>query len=596
MLYAELGVDPTVSLSELRVAFKRCALLTHPDKGGCKDAFQRVLHAFEKLSDPLSRCLYDRLLKGKAAGAPPPPARGQGTANGAKGAKGVNGANRAHGADSASSTFTKCRREAVPTSSRGTPRPTRVAKTLAGESGHHPVDARGWARKLSSKRPRTTPVHVRVSPSKRTTRSPDGGVRCDERDVREAPSLSRTPVDTSCRAGSTRARLGRARPAGDVVSLRELHQLLRELDVSRRREVLTRDFSEVQRLALEAWIVNSRTRGVHHTEAQMAVTTNDGDTGVEEARSGLSSFALLVAEDEVCSAVEGGRVKAAAQRAQHFSRRSSKHGGGQLLDREVSGCSSDGEVDALTLCDESSHCETQPATPKSVTKSARLEWKMSRSSGIEAITTPADRGPARGDVRDCPETTSRCSSLEVLPGDARGGRHWECSPSLEPCRTHVLSGGCKCTCLVPHASSSDVVCPRHLAASCPPTDASVARRALSHKRTPPSVSIMSIRAPGESAATLGVGARRGTKSGMRGIISHSYCDRKTVLYSADGTIHNIRMGSRRSTDLSASVDNLIVITAFKQRFAAVEEGEGFEDCFRCPGEGHACVCLWLACG
>eukprot|EP00440_Ansanella_granifera_P019614 gb/GFBE01021309.1/.p1 GENE.gb/GFBE01021309.1/~~gb/GFBE01021309.1/.p1 ORF type:complete len:110 (+),score=27.36 gb/GFBE01021309.1/:1-330(+) len=58
--YLLLGVNHDVSTQDLRSAFKRCALAAHPDKGGTKDAFQRVMLAFETLSDPVRRQRYDR--------------------------------------------------------------------------------------------------------------------------------------------------------------------------------------------------------------------------------------------------------------------------------------------------------------------------------------------------------------------------------------------------------------------------------------------------------------------------------------------------------------------------------------------------------
>jgi len=61
-LYAELGVTPSAPLDVLRLAFKRRALIVHPDKGGTKEAFQRVMLAFEVLSDASSRQRYDRRL------------------------------------------------------------------------------------------------------------------------------------------------------------------------------------------------------------------------------------------------------------------------------------------------------------------------------------------------------------------------------------------------------------------------------------------------------------------------------------------------------------------------------------------------------
>lgn len=44
-----LGVPEAASPSELRAAFKRRALESHPDKGGSSAAFQQVLAAYELL-------------------------------------------------------------------------------------------------------------------------------------------------------------------------------------------------------------------------------------------------------------------------------------------------------------------------------------------------------------------------------------------------------------------------------------------------------------------------------------------------------------------------------------------------------------------
>eukprot|EP00435_Cladocopium_sp_Y103_P042625 s1235_g11.t2 len=47
--YAILGVETTASEAELRSAYRRQALRTHPDKGGSAEAFRQVLHSFEDL-------------------------------------------------------------------------------------------------------------------------------------------------------------------------------------------------------------------------------------------------------------------------------------------------------------------------------------------------------------------------------------------------------------------------------------------------------------------------------------------------------------------------------------------------------------------
>lgn len=60
-LYGVLGAAPNASAAELRAAFRKGALAAHPDKqGGSKEAFQKVLAAFEELINPLSRARYDR--------------------------------------------------------------------------------------------------------------------------------------------------------------------------------------------------------------------------------------------------------------------------------------------------------------------------------------------------------------------------------------------------------------------------------------------------------------------------------------------------------------------------------------------------------
>lgn len=62
-LYADLGLQPSASLSEIRTAYRRAALLCHPDKGGSATSFHTISSAFEVLSSPTSRALYDRTRK-----------------------------------------------------------------------------------------------------------------------------------------------------------------------------------------------------------------------------------------------------------------------------------------------------------------------------------------------------------------------------------------------------------------------------------------------------------------------------------------------------------------------------------------------------
>lgn len=60
-LYEILGVKPASSTSAIRTAFRRLAVTLHPDRAGHAStaAFQRVVAAYEILSDPVQRERYD---------------------------------------------------------------------------------------------------------------------------------------------------------------------------------------------------------------------------------------------------------------------------------------------------------------------------------------------------------------------------------------------------------------------------------------------------------------------------------------------------------------------------------------------------------
>ncbi|KAA8493592.1 Chaperone protein dnaJ 2 [Porphyridium purpureum] len=58
--YKILGVDRDAGEAELKKAYKRKAVRMHPDKGGNAEEFQELSHAFEVLSDPEKRQIYDR--------------------------------------------------------------------------------------------------------------------------------------------------------------------------------------------------------------------------------------------------------------------------------------------------------------------------------------------------------------------------------------------------------------------------------------------------------------------------------------------------------------------------------------------------------
>ncbi|CAE6961102.1 hyou1, partial [Symbiodinium sp. CCMP2456] len=68
-LYTALGVSVSAGEADIRSAYRRRALATHPDKGGSAEAFRLVVKAFETLADPRRRTAHDRELE-RATSAP----------------------------------------------------------------------------------------------------------------------------------------------------------------------------------------------------------------------------------------------------------------------------------------------------------------------------------------------------------------------------------------------------------------------------------------------------------------------------------------------------------------------------------------------
>lgn len=62
--YDLLEVSPNASEADLKKAYRKRALRLHPDKGGDPELFKEVTHAYEVLSDPEKRSIYDA--KGEA--------------------------------------------------------------------------------------------------------------------------------------------------------------------------------------------------------------------------------------------------------------------------------------------------------------------------------------------------------------------------------------------------------------------------------------------------------------------------------------------------------------------------------------------------
>jgi DnaJ family protein A protein 2 len=58
-LYGLLGLQQNASVDEVKKAYRKEALVKHPDRGGNKEEFQKMQAAYEVLSDPDKRAHYD---------------------------------------------------------------------------------------------------------------------------------------------------------------------------------------------------------------------------------------------------------------------------------------------------------------------------------------------------------------------------------------------------------------------------------------------------------------------------------------------------------------------------------------------------------
>jgi DnaJ family protein A protein 2 len=57
--YSLLNLHPKATADDIKKSWRKLVLITHPDKGGNKELFQKISHAYSILSDKEARALYD---------------------------------------------------------------------------------------------------------------------------------------------------------------------------------------------------------------------------------------------------------------------------------------------------------------------------------------------------------------------------------------------------------------------------------------------------------------------------------------------------------------------------------------------------------
>ena len=58
-LYARLGLAHDATAAAIKQSYRKCALASHPDKGGDPEVFKLIAEAYAVLSDPEKRRVYD---------------------------------------------------------------------------------------------------------------------------------------------------------------------------------------------------------------------------------------------------------------------------------------------------------------------------------------------------------------------------------------------------------------------------------------------------------------------------------------------------------------------------------------------------------
>eukprot|EP00933_Yihiella_yeosuensis_P074994 TRINITY_DN8410_c1_g2_i1.p1 TRINITY_DN8410_c1_g2~~TRINITY_DN8410_c1_g2_i1.p1 ORF type:complete len:626 (+),score=124.31 TRINITY_DN8410_c1_g2_i1:177-2054(+) len=214
-MYKVLGVQPNSSQTVLRAGYRRRILEVHPDKGGSVELCQKVLSAFEFLSDDTRRRKYDAYLSALSS-------------------------------------------EGTKSSSRVSPTTSNVkCPRQAPRAQKHPP-----CKKKSTPRNRDQ--------SFRPTQGKDFKTTSAGNRSRPAAGTNQVPNPTSKPSSPT----GKKQ---EEVLLSRTVELLRKVSKDQRRYFIEQRISQQQRLALEAFIVRSEVRCDHGTSQEQGRNVGHSD-------------------------------------------------------------------------------------------------------------------------------------------------------------------------------------------------------------------------------------------------------------------------------------------------------------------------------
>ncbi|CAE8603683.1 unnamed protein product [Polarella glacialis] len=242
-LYHVLGVSEQAQAEEIRAAFKRHALVAHPDKGGSKDMFHAVYNAFEVLSNSSSRRIYDaRRTKSSSSSCSRPAASDDQRTQ-----------RRSSGCGNGRETRDSSSRS---TSSRQPANKTNNVESNSNNQSHVESNARGATATADHGSSNSNSNSSSNSNSNSSSSNSNRNGSSSSSSSQPSRNVGHSAAEGQQAGGPGSSERAAPRSQGSICA--KLYELLKKLSVEARRRVLSESFSEGQRRALELWAKGCR--------------------------------------------------------------------------------------------------------------------------------------------------------------------------------------------------------------------------------------------------------------------------------------------------------------------------------------------------